>query len=197
MQVTSLLKYAGILVAVFLSCVVALFFLYPYLDEEGYENAVLQTQELNAISDSGNNYSDLSEGSLEYLENELEQYSQNESNLLEKIDSLTEANALIKLQLDSVLVLNDSLETKAGNQTEANLSEDTSLFADTNEDPEDFAERIKSLLNLDEEELAPIVNQMSNAQLVRLYRGGGNIQREKLLRSLESERAAELITEIM
>lgn len=197
MQLTSLLKYAGILVVIFLACIVALFFLYPYLDEEGYENAVLQTQELNAISDSENNYADLSEGSLEYLEKELEQYSQKESSLLEKIDSLTEANAMIKLQLDSVMVLNDSLETKPGNQTEENLTEDTSLFADAGEDAEDFSERVKSLLNLDEEELAPIVNQMSNMQLVRLYKGGGNIQREKLLRSLESERAAELMTEIM
>lgn len=197
MQLTSLLKYAGILVAIFLTCIVALFFLYPYLDEEGYDNAVLQSQEMNAISDSENNYADLSDASLEYLENELEQYSQKESSLLEKIDSLTEANARIKLQLDSVMVLNDSLETKTGKQTDANIAEEKSLFANADEDTEDFAERVKSLLNLDEEELAPIVNQMSNSQLVRLYKGGGNIQREKLLRSLESERAAELMTEIM
>lgn len=61
----------------------------------------------------------------------------------------------------------------------------------------EFFEKIKSLLSLDEEELAPIVNQLSNEQLILLYNGGGNLQKEKLLRALSPERAAAIITEIM
>jgi len=41
------------------------------------------------------------------------------------------------------------------------------------------------------------VDQMNKDQLVRLYQGGGSIQREKLLRALKPERAAELMQTIM
>lgn len=65
------------------------------------------------------------------------------------------------------------------------------------EEQEEFFDRVKSFLNLDEEELAPIVSKLDNEELVRLYRGGGTIQREKLLRSLKPDRAAEIMKEIM
>jgi Mg/Co/Ni transporter MgtE len=62
---------------------------------------------------------------------------------------------------------------------------------------EAFKDRVKSLLNLEEDELAPILEKMTSNQLVRLYTEAGNTQREKILRALNSERAARLITEVM
>jgi len=65
------------------------------------------------------------------------------------------------------------------------------------QDDSEFRDNVKSLLNLDEEELAPIVRQMSTSQLLRLYRSGSNMQREKLLRSLTPSQAASLMREVM
>ena len=45
--------------------------------------------------------------------------------------------------------------------------------------------------------MAPILEKMTKEQLVQLYREAGNTQREKILRALNSDRAAQLITEIM
>jgi hypothetical protein len=62
---------------------------------------------------------------------------------------------------------------------------------------DEFAENVKSLLGLDDEILAPIVNQLSDSQLIRLYRTGSSREQKKLLRTLKSKRAAKLMTEVM
>ena len=55
----------------------------------------------------------------------------------------------------------------------------------------------RSLLNLDEDELGPIVNRLSDKLLVDLYQSSRTIQREKLLRSLEPGKAATLLRRVM
>jgi len=71
------------------------------------------------------------------------------------------------------------------------------FIAAASQPEEEFSERVKSLLNLDEEDLTPIANQMTQQELVKIYRNSGNLQREKLLRSLSAERATKLMQEIM
>ncbi len=64
-------------------------------------------------------------------------------------------------------------------------------------DKEEFAVRIKSLLNLEDDELSPILENLNTDQIVKLYYAGGTIQRQKILRALEAKKAAEIMTEIM
>lgn len=55
----------------------------------------------------------------------------------------------------------------------------------------------RSLLTLDEEELGPILNRLSDAQLVQLYNASSNIRRAKLMRSLDPGKAAVLLRRVM
>lgn len=55
----------------------------------------------------------------------------------------------------------------------------------------------KSLMRLDEDELAPILARVSDPMLIRLYNSSNSIQREKLLRSLDPSQAAALLRRVM
>ena len=55
----------------------------------------------------------------------------------------------------------------------------------------------KTLLSLDEEELDPIANLLSERQLVDLYASASKAQREKLLRVLKPEKAANILKKVM
>ncbi|TNE71798.1 hypothetical protein EP331_08455 [bacterium] len=59
------------------------------------------------------------------------------------------------------------------------------------------AEVTKSLLRLEEDELALIVNRLDNSELVRIYNTSSNLQREKLLRSLEPNKVKQLLKSVM
>lgn len=55
----------------------------------------------------------------------------------------------------------------------------------------------KTLLSLDEEELDPIANLLTERQLVDLYASASKAQREKLLRVLKPEKAANILKKVM
>ncbi|MDZ7772880.1 MAG: hypothetical protein U5K31_09095 [Balneolaceae bacterium] len=55
----------------------------------------------------------------------------------------------------------------------------------------------KSLLRMDEEALAPILDLLDDDQLVQLYKSSSNMQRQKLLQSLEPKKAADLLKKVM
>lgn len=55
----------------------------------------------------------------------------------------------------------------------------------------------KSLLNLDAEKLSPIVNKLSNKQLLALYNTASNMQRQKLLQSLTPDKAADIVKKVI
>jgi len=108
--------------------------------------------------------------------NTVEMFEENEMRLHGVIDSLY-------VRIDQLEQLVDSLQNPVEENNEL--------------DPAEFTERVKSLLNLEEDELGPILKNMTKGQIVRLYNGGGTIQRQKILRSMEADKAAELMTEIM
>jgi len=55
----------------------------------------------------------------------------------------------------------------------------------------------KSLLNLDVEEIAPIVNRLQDSDLIKVYKSASNMQREKLLRALAPEKASKILIQVM
>ena len=104
---------------------------------------------------------------------------------------LKEENKNLHAFIDSLIIQIQTLKKEKAEIEEEEPEEVAGLTS------EEFAQRIKSLLNLEEDDLAPILDKMTSEQLVRLYTGGGTIQREKILRSLSSDKAAKLMTEIM
>lgn len=58
-------------------------------------------------------------------------------------------------------------------------------------------EHNRSLLNLDDEELRPILSQLSEREIQAIYADASNMQREKLLRNLAPARAARLLSAII
>lgn len=213
MNKAGIIKIAGVVILSFIVIVVVTFFLYPYLNEETYEE--IQKERLLNSPDSTTDRSSVTaesnitgDGQFEYLQQELRRNKELEKTLEIRLDSMIAVNQKMKHERDSVFaeleLLKDRLENNnqysdtdrnqaaAGNQGAA-----AEMIAASNEPNEAFSERVKSLLNLDEEELEPIANQMSHLELVKIFRNSSNMQREKLLRSLTPKRAAKLMQEVM
>lgn len=215
MNKSALIKIAGILVVSFIVVTVATFFLYPYINEKKYEQIQAERDERYPSDEleGGANSDELppmdsqrsSANSLQLTGSDSMVVTDDDSTLVMTIDSLMAANDSLSQQLDSALATMANLENalKATGADETQLNEvrrgndDVEFIAAASETKEEFSERVKSLLNLDVENLTPIVNQMTQQELVKIYNSSGNLQREKLLRSLESERATKLMREIM
>jgi hypothetical protein len=210
MNKSALIKIAGILVGTFVVITVAIFFLYPYLNEQKYEQVRAEREQRNLpgeFQQSGNN--NLQPGDSSKVANAGADslgadstFVPDRDYLMAQVDSLIAANDSLKQQFDSVKFTSSNLknalrQTGMDDRRLADIEEGVEVIAATDEPREEFGERVKSLLNLDEEDLTPIANQMTQQELVKIYSNSGNIQREKLLRSLSPERAAELMQEIM
>jgi hypothetical protein len=215
MNKSALIKIAGILVVSFIIVTIVTFFLYPYLNEQKYEEIQTERSErypsdvleggatedgLPAFEGQENRPVSMAEAGSDSL------FTTNrDSSLVAMIDSLMAVNDSLSQKLDSAQVVMTNLENAlvATGADEEQLDEvrqgndDVEFIAAAEEPKEAFSERVKSLLNLDEEDLTPIANQMTQEELVKIYTSSGNIQREKLLRSLSPERAAKLMQEIM
>lgn len=174
---------AGNFIGVFLVIIVAMYFLYPQFHPENKQNTV-EEEEWGA--------SDLT-------------YNPNYYSL-EAADSLKTQIELLQQSIDSLrgveqqhLLKVDSLEYRANQMEEENLERDIPDTDDENELVS--AERLKdisrSLLELDEEELSPILNRLNNNELIGLYKSANNMQRSKMLRSLGPDKAAVILKEIM
>lgn len=196
----SILIYTGIIIGAFVVITIVTYFLYPYLNEERYEQIVANAQQNIPIADTDLEYIS---SEFDHLNNELEQLREEERRLIAIIDSLSAIHEHLVADGDIQAALRENIPAQTSPSVippqarPAANEPDADLLAANELNEEEFSERVKSLLNLDEHELAPIVNQMTQQELVRLYKGGGNIQREKLLRSLDPKQAAQLMKEIM
>lgn len=81
------------------------------------------------------------------------------------------------------------------------LKKKTALITNLKKEKLSQKENVKfianSLLNLDEDKLAPIVNKLSNQQLLAIYNTATNMQRQKLLQSLTPDKAADIVKKVM
>lgn len=183
------LKILGIIIGSFLGVFLLIFFLYPIVNKEKFET-MLELEEDESV---GNIWSPghLSEEEYELMKKEINTLQAMNRDLLDKVDSLEVLNADLLLEIREWEKMDEFLPVDGS--PVAILQE----MQDPRIPDEEFSERIKSLLNLDEEELAPIVRQMKRSELIRMYRHSGTIQREKLLRSLDPRVAADLMSEVM
>lgn len=208
----NILKYIGIAAGAFIGLSILIFFLYPYIHPERAEEARNRQIDEEEPMDRSILLPDgkTTSGVYENMTNELEELQRENEALRARLDSLgrvkdtliTERDELQEQKEKAEAVLAESGFSGAGHEgadSASGRAEAGLALAGTapGMDDEAFSERVKSLLNLDEEELAAIVKHMDEDQLVLLYRNSGNIQREKLLRSLVPERAAKLMRTVM
>lgn len=176
----------------------AMFFLYPYLQSEKHESVVEQVRAEWGLEEEA---STASVSPLDRMKSIREEE-------LQGLAETTEAYKRIQVELESLqkkyinkdqkhISITDSLEEEIAklNQVIKKMEDDSSLNTVTNVGVGDlFAERAKSLFNLEDEELTPIINKMNDDLLLQLYDVGSTMQRQKLLRCLPSDRAAKIVT---
>lgn len=190
----AIVKIAGFLVVPIILMLVVVYLLYPMLNEDKYDLIVRTNGTMfdSVMVDSLARVDSLMRAdsiavadSIAIVEAEQLERAQN-MNFATKIDSLERLVYVLSNRLEG---LAERKEPEARPQQQVASAEEL--------EEEAFKDRVKSLLNLEEDEIAPILDRMTSEQLVRLYREAGNTQREKILRALNSDRAARLITEVM
>ncbi|PAU94622.1 hypothetical protein CK503_07455 [Aliifodinibius salipaludis] len=186
MSIKKVLKILGYIFVPLLPMVIAIYFLFPYINEEKHQEVAEKHSEEFVIGDSTNVMTSNFRPAAEESET-VGDLGKDYATMKENIEDL-------KMEIDSLTVVNDSLSQQL-DQRESIAEEVEAADAEISE--EEFSENIKSLLDLDIESLSPILNKMSDEQLVKIFKAGSGLQRKKLLQSLESDRAAKLMTEVL
>ncbi len=197
-------KIFGIAVGVFAGLFLLLFFLYPMIQPERVEEirSAGVDEELLVRGDRLPGGATTS-GVFESLKNELDSLQRDNDRLRHRLNSLKFANDSLITEMEKLQVRKEELAATTPATTATSTASHVDQRVARADDPgnimndEALSERVKSLLNLDEEELAEIVKHLDESQLLMLYRYSGNIQREKLLRSLAPDRAAKLMRTVM
>lgn len=201
-----ILMILGFIVAFFLFLVLS-FYLYPVFNSGSGQQAAVQ------VPEDGPGYYEFDyikfgpaavrelQSRIEELEDQLASVDQGENNQLATIDSLHR----VTVRKDQrIAELEAQLEgaSQGGGANTRFASSGGSLFGGGSsgsslEGDQKLLNISKSLLNLDEDELGPILNRLSDAQLVKLYENSSNIRRAKLMRSLDPGKAALLLRRVM
>jgi hypothetical protein len=197
----AIVKIAGFLVVPILIMLVVVYLLYPMINSDRYDlivrtnGTMVDSLALDSLARIDSIATADSLAQLEKLTSA--QYAMDlDKKWSTKVDSLERMVYLLSARLEGIQnasdLRNQNNEPEATGNEPAKEPSTDELLSD-----EAFKDRVKSLLNLEEDELAPILEKMTSNQLVRLYSEAGNTQREKILRALKSDRAARLITEVM
>ncbi len=200
-----LLIWLVIMMTAFIIFLVLSFYLYPYINPPD--------DELSGQFDLGDFYeydyeqfgpqavTDLL-AQIRSLEEELEELREQDEENSAVIDSLSELTHEQEEELqemETMLAAAEELEAVEEVVDEDEEVDPEQLAQDLQEEPDDgnmqarLQEIASNLLLLNEEELAPIVNHLSEDRLLELYEHSSNIQRQQLLRALDPEVAAELV----
>lgn len=170
--------WAGGFIGSFLVVMAIMYFLYPYFNPEKQEELQMPSENMEeARFDPG-----------QYGPEAVDSLNKKVVTLQQIVDSLKARETGYLAQIDS---LESHIEQMNQEQTVAVNEENPQVETKNLEDVS------RSLLNLDEESLTPIVNLLDNNQLVGLYNSASNMQRAKLLRSLKPDKAATILKEVM
>ena len=199
-----ILMVLGFIVAFFLFLVLS-FYLYPVINSDAGEQAAAMEvpkdgpgyYEFDYIKFGPAAVRDLQDRT-EELEQQLASVDVGETDQLTIIDSLHR----VTIQKDQRIAELEAQLGQAGGNNARYASSSASLFGggssgNSLEGDQKLQNISKSLLNLDEDELGPILNRLSDAQLVKLYESSSNIRRAKLMRSLDPGKAALLLRRVM
>ena len=181
---------AGIFVVSFLVIVVALYLLYPTINPDAIAEieAAKEQPEFSVESYNPNDFSPEAVTRLRRqvidLQDSVRVLNNREARYLANIDSLS---------VQVAELLNRPIPDPVSRPNQNEQAED----AEKAKSDERIQEIAKTLLSLDEEELTPIANLMTDSELAELYSSATKGQREKLLRVLEPEKAAKILKKVM
>jgi len=195
MPIKKILKILGFILVPLLPMAVAVYFLFPYLNEEKHKEISEKYSDEFVIGDTTDVEIQTSAFSPESGEDvPVKDIGKDYANLEDKVARFKTKIENLNATKDSLTTVNDSLENQL-----AQRSSDAEKAAEAASEKSNkkLAENVKSLLDLDVESLSPIINKMSDKQLVRIFNAGSGLQRKKLVRSLEADRAAKLMTEVL
>lgn len=192
-----ILKITGLVLGPVLLMAVGIYAFYPSLNQEKYEAVVDKFDRDRELPASGDGFKVGRD--FQTLTEQVKLFRAENKHLQTVIDSLRSVTQELNLKLreearqDSIDRVKEAQIVAKQEGSGQTISSDGDAAASL----EDLSEKVKGLLSLDEENLAPIVNKMNDEQLYRLFRQANTIQQKKLLRSLESERAAKLMSRVM
>jgi hypothetical protein len=175
----------------FLLFLVISFYLYPAINPEAklsYTGGEVYLYDYASFGPQ--NLRDMKE-KIDELESELKARKSKEMRDIALIDSLFQVSMKMEEELMAARTVGPS--TGGGLMGTELAGADGSNFE---QDPK-VKEIAKSLMRLDEEELRMILSPLSDKQLIQLYATSSNSQREKLLRSLEPLKAANILKRLM
>jgi len=168
--------WAGEFIGSFVVLLVLVYFLYPYINPKKAKKVRQQKSKIKRATFAPDKYN------------------------VNAVDSL---NDQIKLQKGII----DSLKKRTGHKQQVidslnHLLKDvrTSMKKVSKQQHNDSVavkKASQSLLRLDQNSLGPIVNLLDDSKLVNLYKKANSRQREKLLKSLQPKKAAEILKKVM
>jgi hypothetical protein len=175
MNTKKIIIYIVALIGAFLISLVASFYIYPLVNPD----AVPKKSNLSTMQLSDKTPQKSSSEIIKDLRVKI-------GGMDHKIDSLTTQRKKDKATIDSLKKIVESKVKLIAQLQKASLTkkENAKFIA-------------KSLLNLDEEKLSPIVNKLNNKQLMAIYNTASNMQRQKLLQSLTPDKAADIVKKVM
>lgn len=190
-----LLRLAGLILGPILIIAIGTYVLYPFIKQEKYSRITEKFDRKRAL-----------------VVDENFRIGRDYQTVVEQVKLLRGRNKQLQAAVDSLSLTNrklgqklkeeakqDSIDRARLSQRQRFVGQEVTQVAQPAADvaDEDLSEKIKGLLSLDEENLSPIVNILSDDLLFQLYQEGNTIQRKKLLRSLKAERAAKLMSRVM
>jgi len=180
MDIKKILIYSGIFAGLFLVILTGMYFLYPVIepDKAGAAEAEIADAAPKEFSPEA------------YSIEAVEELSGKVKNLRQQVDSLKQKEEEYESVIDSLKQVAEASELQQSSKTKQ-------VQVDEEKNRQAHKDAAKALLNLDEDDLIPIVNLLSEKQLVELYSFATGMQREKLLRSLEPQKAAKILNKVM
>lgn len=186
----TVLLYTGIFVVGFIVMLAGAYFLYPHMHPEvaAKVKQEIQDKQLPPIYDY-TKFSPLKFDTLNSEVAELKKKIQSYKSEPNKYQLLADSlNKVGKKQQKVIVQLRDSLDLQKKQLVAALAKEKKKKQTGLQ-----YSDVGKSLLSMDPGALAPILKKLNDNMLVGLYKDGSNMQRQKMLQSLDPNRAAELL----
>ncbi|MEX0779598.1 MAG: hypothetical protein WD491_06510 [Balneolales bacterium] len=163
-----ILKYTAAFFASFLALIVAAYFAYPYINENDIPEVEI---DMDVV---------------EQLRQEVEAEEAASDSI--EVDPLVVMENRYEMKIDS---LHDVIE-----EMEAHYKQELAEKKEV-ELSKEMEDVTRALLNLDDRVVSPIVNQLDDDQLIKLYRAGSNMQRERLISALDPDRASSILRKVI
>lgn len=185
----------GVLAGSFLVILILVYLLFPVINPEEAEKHELVMAEEQAenqmISETESEISD--EGQMTEIPSDTTEVVSKDSTS-QKVTDNTSENEISKMeqlyiaQIDSLKQVVEKLKK----EHEMELQEVTTVQLE-----EKVQETTKTLLSMDENALAPILNELEDPILIKLYNTATGMQKRKLLQSLQPEKASRILKLVM